>query len=106
MAEASKLSHNYVLDGLKFIAKECMKLGKSFNPTAANKSLELIGKHLGTFDPKTSELEERPAFVGINIIMGDKPRAENIYAKPKDIPTILKEKPILPPAPPTGNTKS
>jgi len=58
-----------------------MERGKGFNPACATRALELLGKHLGTFEPKIKDLEQRPAFVGINIHMGDKPRLEIIRDK-------------------------
>ncbi len=44
----------------------------------ANKAIELIGKHLGAFDPDRMTKEDRPQFVGIHIIVGgrDIPQAE------------------------------
>ena len=83
LATASKLSHVWVMDKLKGIVKDCLDKGKSFNPGVATRALELIGKHLGTFEPKVKDLENRPVFVGISINMGDKPSVEVIRDKTK-----------------------
>lgn len=82
LAVSSKLSHGWVLDKLKGIVKDCLDKGKGFNPGVATRALELIGKHLGTFEPKVSD-EHRPAFVGISINMGDKPSVQVIRAQPQ-----------------------
>lgn len=79
LAAASNLSHAWVLDKLKGIAKDCLDKGKGYNPACATRALELIGKHLGTFEPKVRDLEQRPAFVGISINMGDKPSVQVIH---------------------------
>jgi hypothetical protein len=43
----------------------------TFNSAGAAKGLELLGKHLGTFDKDKERDGERPAFVGISINMGE-----------------------------------
>ena len=66
-----------------------MERGKGFNPACATRALELLGKHLGTFEPKIQDLEQRPAFVGININFGDKPSVEILRKLPQKVtPTI------------------
>jgi phage terminase small subunit len=44
----------------------------------ANKAIELIGKHLGAFDPDRMAKDDRLQFVGITIVMGSReiPNAE------------------------------
>lgn len=78
------LSSKWVLDKLKEVVEECTKPGRTYNPAAANKALELIGKHLGTFEPDAKEDDKRPAFVGITLIMGPKPSVELIPADAKN----------------------
>lgn len=65
------LNHKFVLDKLKGIVEVCLKKGLGFNPGAANRALELIGKHLGTFEPDIADPNKsRPAFIGIRITTG------------------------------------
>lgn len=73
------ITHRTILNDLKQIADTCKdKNSDHYSPGAATKALELLGKHLGTFDTKVTDLDKRPAFVGININMGDKPSIEMI----------------------------
>lgn len=76
MAAVSRISNTFVLEGLKDIIND----HKKKNPAVAVRAYELIGKHLGTFEPKVRDLEQRPAFVGISINMGDKPSVQVIHA--------------------------
>lgn len=78
IAQSLNLSHDWVLGRLKGIANDCLMKGKGYNPSCATRALELLGKHLGTFEPKASEQDKRPAFVGISINMGDKPSVKVI----------------------------
>lgn len=48
---ASAITREWVLDSLKAIANKCMS-DDTFQPQGANKSIELIGKHLGMFTDK------------------------------------------------------
>lgn len=51
--KAATVSVQYVLRKLSQLAEECSaKGGDTYNPTAANKSLELLGRHLGMFTDK------------------------------------------------------
>lgn len=47
----TQISQDYVLNSLKNVADRCMD-EENFQPQAANKSLELLGKHLGMFTEK------------------------------------------------------
>ena len=89
----SGITHEYVLDTLKEMVERCMQKAKvldkkgvqiyieaadgklvpayTFNSAGAAKGLELLGKHLGTFDKDSAKEDERPAFVGISINMGE-----------------------------------
>lgn len=51
MAERAHISQDWVLDQLKQVYDRSMD-PDAFSPSAANKSLELLGKHLGTFTDK------------------------------------------------------
>ncbi len=63
-SERTEISQDYVLNSLKAVADRCMEAvpvldseGNEtgqwrFNPSGANKSLELLGKHLGMFTDK------------------------------------------------------
>lgn len=82
LAASSTLSHSWILDKLKALVEECSEKGKGYNPGVATRALELLGKHLGTFEPKVRDLEDRPAFVGISINMGDKPSVEILQRLP------------------------
>lgn len=46
-----EINQDYVVKSLKQVADQCME-GDNWNPQAANKSLELLGKHLGIFVDK------------------------------------------------------
>ena len=74
VAKELGISHRYVLQKIKDGLDMCKD-----NPSAMFKGLELLGKHLGTFDKDKAELEDRPAFVGIQINMGPKPSVELIH---------------------------
>lgn len=87
------VSNEYVISTLKEMVERCMQKAKvldkkgdqvyietasgdvvpayTFNSAGAAKGLELIGKHLGTFDKDKAKEDERPAFVGISINMGE-----------------------------------
>lgn len=89
----SGVTHAYVIDNLREMVERCMQHAKvldkrgqqvyieaadgklvpayTFNSAGAAKGLELLGKHLGTFDKDLAKEDERPAFVGISINMGD-----------------------------------
>ncbi len=60
------ISHRYVLEKIKLGIEQCKN-----NPSALFKGLELLGKHLGTFDKDLAKEDQRPAFVGISINMGE-----------------------------------
>lgn len=92
-SEKSCVTQEYVLVTLKEMVERCMQKAKvldkkgqqiwietpsgeivpayTFNSAGAAKGLELLGKHLGTFDKDTDRDGERPAFVGISINMGE-----------------------------------
>ena len=87
------VSHEYVLSNLREMVERCMQHAKvldkkgaqvyietadgklvpayTFNSAGAAKGLELLGKHLGTFEKDAAKEDERPAFVGISINMGE-----------------------------------
>ena len=89
----SGVTHEYVLGTLKEMVERCMQKAKvldkkgdqvyieaadgklvpayTFNSAGAAKGLELLGKHLGTFEKDAAKEDERPAFVGISINMGE-----------------------------------
>lgn len=46
--ERTKIDQDYVIGSLKEVADKCMG-SENWNPKAANKSLELLGKHLKLF---------------------------------------------------------
>ncbi len=69
LARSSKLSHGWVLDKLKGIVKDCLDKGKGFNPGVATRALELIGKHLGTFETKDKGTDQRK-WIGMRIDYG------------------------------------
>lgn len=91
--EKSGVNSEYVISTLKEMVERCMQKAKvldkkgeqvfietpsgdivpayTFNSAGAAKGLELIGKHLGTFDKDKAKEDERPAFVGISINMGE-----------------------------------
>jgi phage terminase small subunit len=48
-AEKAGITQEWVLDNLRSVATRCMVGGNDFNPTGANRALELLGKHLGMF---------------------------------------------------------
>ena len=75
-----------MLDKLKGVVTDCLEKGKGYNPACATRALELLGKHLGTFEPKVRDLEERPAFVGININFGPKPTIDYLDKDGKKLP--------------------
>ncbi len=75
------IDHRYVLQS----AKDGLELAiKDKNVMGILKGSELLGKRLGTFEPKIREMDQRPAFVGININMGDKPSLEILHSNPED----------------------
>ena len=94
--EKFKLSHDYIIERLKAIAEQ----NKKTNPSVAVRALELLGKHLGMFEPKVRDLEERPAFVGININFGPKPSVDYLDKDGNKVPSPgtpaidIKSKPI------------
>ena len=45
----TEITLDSVLTRLNELAERCMAEGDEFNPSAANRSLELLGKHLGAF---------------------------------------------------------
>jgi len=87
------VTQEYVISNLKEMVERCMQKAKvldkkgdqiyietpngdivpayTFNSAGAAKGLELLGKHLGTFDKDKLNDDERPAFVGISINMGE-----------------------------------
>lgn len=89
----SGITHEYVISTLKEMVERCMQHAKvldkkgqqvyietgegklvpayTFNAAGAAKGLELLGKNLGTFDKDAAKEDERPAFVGISINMGN-----------------------------------
>ncbi len=89
----SGITQEYVLHTLKEMVERCMQKAKvldkkgdqvyietaagdivpayTFNSAGAAKGLELLGKHLGTFEKDAAKEDERPAFVGISINMGE-----------------------------------
>ncbi len=89
----SGVNHEYVLSTLKEMVERCMQKAKvldkkgdqiyietpegnlvpayTFNAAGVAKGCELIGKHLGTFEGDGDKKDQRPAFVGISINMGD-----------------------------------
>ncbi len=91
--ERSGVTQEYVINNLKEMVERCMQRAKvldkkgdqvyietadgklvpayTFNSAGAAKGLELLGKHLGTFDKDAAKEDERPAFVGISINMGE-----------------------------------
>lgn len=92
-SEKACVTQEYVLETLKEMVERCMQKAKvldkkgqqiwietaqgdivpayTFNSAGAAKGLELLGKHLGTFEKDNDREGERPAFVGISINMGD-----------------------------------
>lgn len=48
-AAQASISKAYILEKLKTNIEQCMRPGNTFNPAAANKGLELIGKELKMF---------------------------------------------------------
>lgn len=70
--DEAKVDFKYVITRLKDLATD----HKDKNPSVSLRALELLGKHIGMFEPKIRDLEERPAFVGININMGPKPSVD------------------------------
>ena len=89
--EKFKLSHEYVIDRLKRLAEA----NEKNNPSVAVRALELLGKHLGTFEHNLRDLEDRPVFVGISINMGDKPGVKMVRKNGEILESSDK---ILPPA--------
>lgn len=73
------ITHRTILSDIKAGIEQCKK---DDNAMGVFKGCELLGKHLGTFEPKVRDLEQRPAFVGININMGPKPSVEILRANP------------------------
>ena len=89
----SGVNHQYVLSTLKEMVERCMQKAKvldkkgdqvyietakgdivpayTFNAAGVAKGCELLGKHLGTFEGDGDKKDQRPAFVGISINMGD-----------------------------------
>jgi len=87
------VTQQYVITNLKEMVDRCMQHARvldkkgnqvyietpsgdivpayTFNSAGAAKGLELLGKHLGTFDKDAAKEDERPAFVGISINMGE-----------------------------------
>ena len=67
--ERTEITADYVLSSLKTVADRCMQAEEvlnadgeptglfKFNANGANKSLELLGKHLGLFDKKGDDLD-------------------------------------------------
>lgn len=51
-AEKAELTAEFVLKGLQEVYARCMEDGEAFNAAGANKSLELLGKHLKLFTEK------------------------------------------------------
>jgi len=92
-SEKSCVTQEYVLETLKEMVERCMQKARvlnkkgeqiwietpsgdivpayTFNSAGAAKGLELLGKHLGTFEKGSDPDGNRPAFVGISINMGD-----------------------------------
>ena len=92
-SERAGVTQEYVISNLKEMVERCMQKAKvldkkgeqiwietpqgdivpayTFNSAGAAKGLELLGKHLGTFDKDKVGDGERPAFVGISINMGE-----------------------------------
>jgi len=51
-SEKTGLTAVYVLDGIKAATERCIGEGEAFNPMAAFKGYELLGKHLKLFTDK------------------------------------------------------
>lgn len=51
ISRRTQIDQDYIVNSLRAVADSCMEADK-WNPQAANKSLELLGKHLGIFVEK------------------------------------------------------
>lgn len=51
-AERTEITADYVLYGIRDIVERCKATGEEFNPTAALRGKELLGKHLKLFTDK------------------------------------------------------
>ena len=52
-AERTKITADYVLQGIRDTVERCRGDGEAFNPAQALKGFELLGKHLKLFTDKT-----------------------------------------------------
>lgn len=67
---ADDLTPDYVLNRLRQVAESCLA-SEPINASAANKALELLGKHLGVFSDKRgteSEQDDNPAPLAETVI--------------------------------------
>lgn len=71
LADSNDINHEWVIRNLKEIVEECRRQGKGYNPSVATKAIELIGKHLGTFEKEQRETDDVPQWTGIEIDYGE-----------------------------------
>lgn len=67
-AERTKIDADWVLERLQAIVERCMAVDpEDFNPAAANKSLELLGKHLAMWTEKVQHSGELGVYDGMTV---------------------------------------
>ena len=85
VAEKTEITVEWVLDNLKNLAKKCLTDGDTYNPGAANKSLELIGRHLGMFTDKlvvkTSNRFDADAIIAAEAYLADRSTTETYISE-------------------------